>query len=61
MTVPEAARQLGTTVPNLKKIAVAEKLEFVNFRSNGKLYVSEDALNAYRSRCGKPPVTLRLS
>lgn len=49
-SVPEAARMLGTTTTKLKQFAVAEGLEFENFRSNGKLWISDEQIQACIAR-----------
>lgn len=59
VSVPEAARLLGTTVPKLRQFAVAEGLEFQNFRADGRFYIAEEALNAYMTRLNKAPIVPR--
>lgn len=59
-TIPEAARLLGTTTTKLKRIAVQEGLDFQNFRPNGKLYISEENVNAYRERNDQTAVIPRV-
>lgn len=52
VSVPEAARLIGTTATKLKEIAVAEGLHFQNFRANGRLWIGAEDINAYLVRHG---------
>lgn len=49
-SVPETARLLGTTTTKLKQFAHAEGLEFENFKANGKLWISDESVQAYLRR-----------
>lgn len=50
VSVPQAARLIGTSAAKLKEIAIAEGLQFQNFRTNGRLWISVDDINAYLAR-----------
>lgn len=52
-SVPHVARLLGTTTTKLKQIALAEGMEFVNFRANGKLWISARSVADYLDRFAK--------
>lgn len=55
VTIPNAAKYLGMTTPTLRKVALSEGLEFVNFAENGKLLVSLDSIKAFHKRRTSPP------
>jgi hypothetical protein len=50
ITISDAAKYLSISTVALRKIALSEGLEFVNFRENGKLWVSLESVRAIVSR-----------
>lgn len=52
-SMPAAARLLGTNVTKLRQIIIEENIEWENFRTNGRIWLSAKSLIAYMERCGK--------
>ena len=54
-SVPLVAKLLGTSATKVRRLMLAEGLEWMNFRENGPIYISADSYNAYRLRLKSGP------
>ncbi|WP_290525962.1 hypothetical protein [Alcanivorax sp.] len=48
-----AAKLLGISQPQLKKIMVQEDFDWQNFRDNGPIYIAADSIEGYRQKLKK--------